>query len=165
MIDIEKLKDIIQSYCAACDTESEEYNKGFQECGTLLLKELEKLYKVDPISDNLEEASNKWLPPQLDKSYEKYGETRMLEFTQFDGYAMLDAIEFGTDWQYQKDRLEFAKLKAKEWQDGFDAGAEAKEKMMEKACEWLKEQEEMVGVSFQNDFIEHFRNYMEGGEK
>ena len=43
MIDIEKLKDIIQSYCAACDTESNEYNEGFQACGMMILKEVEKL--------------------------------------------------------------------------------------------------------------------------
>ena len=29
------------------------------------------------------------------------------------------------------------------------------------ACEWLKEQEEMIGVSFQEDFIERFREAME----
>lgn len=28
------------------------------------------------------------------------------------------------------------------------------------ACEWLKEQEEMIGVSFQEDFIERFRKEM-----
>lgn len=32
---------------------------------------------------------------------------------------------------------------------------------IEKACEWLREQEEMVGVSFQEDFLERFKNYME----
>ena len=34
---------------------------------------------------------------------------------------------------------------------------------IEKACEWLKEQDEMVGVSFQEDFLERFQNYMKGG--
>ena len=33
---------------------------------------------------------------------------------------------------------------------------------IEKACEWLKEQDEMVGISFQEDFIERFKNYMKG---
>ena len=33
---------------------------------------------------------------------------------------------------------------------------------IEKAVEWLKCQDEMVGISFQEDFIERFKNYMEG---
>lgn len=41
--------------------------------------------------------------------------------------------------------------------------AEWKEKqMIEKAVEWLKEQEELIGVSFQDDFLERFQNYMKG---
>lgn len=35
-----------------------------------------------------------------------------------------------------------------------------KEAFVEKACEWLKEQDEMVGVSFQEDFLERFQNHM-----
>ena len=33
---------------------------------------------------------------------------------------------------------------------------------IEKAVEWLKEQDEMIGVSFQEDFLERFKNYMKG---
>ena len=33
---------------------------------------------------------------------------------------------------------------------------------VEKAVQWLKEQNEMIGVSFQEDFLERFKNYMEG---
>ena len=33
---------------------------------------------------------------------------------------------------------------------------------IEKAISWLKEQNEMVGVSFQEDFLERFQNYMKG---
>ena len=36
------------------------------------------------------------------------------------------------------------------------------DKFIEKACEWLKEQDEMVGISFTEDFIERFQNYMKG---
>ena len=40
------------------------------------------------------------------------------------------------DFQYQKDRLEFAKLKAKEWTDGYDEGVtKGKEQMMKEAVE------------------------------
>lgn len=38
----------------------------------------------------------------------------------------------------------------------------AKEELIEKVCEWLKEQDEMVGVSFKEDFIIRFKNYMKG---
>ena len=33
---------------------------------------------------------------------------------------------------------------------------------IEKAISWLKEQDEMIGVSFQEDFLERFKNYMKG---
>ena len=62
--------------------------------------ELIKLAKSEkPVSEDLEEASKEWLSPQLDKSYANYGEAKMMELTHFDGYAMLDAIDFGANWQ------------------------------------------------------------------
>ena len=33
---------------------------------------------------------------------------------------------------------------------------------VEKAISWLKEQNEIIGVSFQKDFLERFKNYMTG---
>ena len=33
---------------------------------------------------------------------------------------------------------------------------------LEKAISWLKEQDEMIGVSFQEDFLERFQDYMKG---
>ena len=60
--------------------------------------------KEEPVSEELEEASKEWLRPQLDKSYVNYGEVKMMELTHFDGYAMLDAIEFGAKWQKTKDQ-------------------------------------------------------------
>lgn len=59
--------------------------------------------KEEPVSEELEEASKEWLRPQLDKSYVNYGEAKMMELTHFDGYAMLNAIEFGAEWQKAKD--------------------------------------------------------------
>jgi hypothetical protein len=64
----------------------------------------------EPVSEDLEEASEEWLEPQLDKSYVSYGEGKMMELTHFDGYAMLDAIEFGAKWQKQKDIRIFKEL-------------------------------------------------------
>ena len=54
------------------------------------------------VSEYLEEAGKEWLKPQLDKSYANYGEAKMMELTHFDGYAMLDAIEFGANWKEQQ---------------------------------------------------------------
>lgn len=44
----------------------------------------------------------------------------------------------------------------------FIQGAEWADKtMIDKACEWLIQQEEMIGISFENDFIERFKKAME----
>ena len=46
-------------------------------------------------------------------------------------------------------------------QEAFEEGAEwADETMIEKACNWLREQKEMIGISFQEDFIERFKMAM-----
>jgi len=86
----------------------------------------------EPVSEDLEEASKEWLRPQLDKSYANYGETKMMELTHFDGYAMLDAIEFGAKWQKEQDKetIELAEDHA------MLAGMEKmKEELMAKAVE------------------------------
>ena len=45
---------------------------------------------------------------------------------------------------------------------GFREGAKWADKtMIEKACKWLLHQEEMIGISFENDFIERFKKAME----
>ena len=45
---------------------------------------------------------------------------------------------------------------------GFACGAKWADKtMLEKACEWLLHQEEMIGISFEDDFIERFKKSME----
>ena len=56
----------------------------------------------EPVSKDLEKASLDWLIPQLDEFYAKYGDIKMMELTRFDGYAMLDAIEFGARWQKEQ---------------------------------------------------------------
>ena len=46
-------------------------------------------------------------------------------------------------------------------QEAFKEGAEwADETMIENACKWLIEQKEMIGISFQEDFIERFKMAM-----
>ena len=73
---------------------------------TVLMKDGKRLYcdevctlQEETQNDDLEEAAKKWLNPKLDKSYANYGETKMMELTHFDGYNMLDAIEFGAELQ------------------------------------------------------------------
>ena len=45
--------------------------------------------------------------------------------------------------------------------DIVEAAEWADRTMIEKACEWLMQQEEMIGISFENDFIERFKKAME----
>ena len=84
----------------------------------------------EPVSNDLEEAAREWLKPKLDKSYINYGEAKMMELTHFDGYAMLDATDFGAQWQKQQDQstIELAEDHA------YLAG---QEKILTKACDWL----------------------------
>lgn len=45
-----------------------------------------------------------------------------------------------------------------DYENGFINGAKWADKtMIDKACEWLIEQKEMIGISFQEDFIERFK--------
>ena len=45
---------------------------------------------------------------------------------------------------------------------GYNKGKlDSKIKFIEKACEWFLRQEEMIGISFENDFIERFKKAME----
>ena len=86
----------------------------------------------EPVSEDLEEASKEWLIPQLDKSYTNYGEAKMMELTHFDGYAMLDAIEFGAKWQKEKEYTCY--------EEAFEDGTKwKKEKTIDKACKWIEE--------------------------
>lgn len=66
--------------------------------GTIDTKEMQE----EAVSNDFEEAAREWLKPKLDKSYINYGESKMMELTHFDGYAMLDATEFGAQWQKEQ---------------------------------------------------------------
>lgn len=46
--------------------------------------------------------------------------------------------------------------------EAFEEGARWTDRtLIEKACEWLLSQEEIIGISFENDFIERFKKAME----
>lgn len=51
-------------------------------------------------------------------------------------------------------------LDVMQYQLVLDAMYYAEDVIIKKACEWLKHQEEMIGVSFEEDFIERFKNAM-----
>ena len=66
------------------------------------------------------------LPEGLDKAAEEYACVNYDCETESDAFyhhIQIVAFKAGAEWQYQQDRAEFAKLKAKEWQDGYDEGA------------------------------------------
>ena len=44
--------------------------------------------------------------------------------------------------------------------DWLEGAKWADKKMIEKACKWLRDQKEMIGVSFTEDFIERFKQDM-----
>ena len=52
----------------------------------------------------------------LDEAAEEFGKRQGLELKPF----ARKYFKVGAEWQYQKDREEFAKLKAKEWMSGYD---------------------------------------------
>ena len=80
-----------------------EYHKEEPTIPDIVDEHFHEMLGEEHVSEDLEEASKEWLRPQLDKSYANYGEVKMMELTHFDGYAMLDAIEFGAEWQKTKD--------------------------------------------------------------
>jgi hypothetical protein len=63
------------------------------------------------------------------------------------------AYQYGDCFGKQFDIASMAFIRGAKWQEA---------QMIGKACDWLKEQDEMVGVSFEEDFIERFKNYMKG---
>lgn len=70
---------------------------------------------------------------ELNKAAEEYAtDTFPISEETYVDYRVKCAFIAGAKWQYQKDRGEFAKIKAKTWCEGFDAH---KEQMMEEAVE------------------------------
>lgn len=99
---LEKLKKLADAmYYAAqhLTTDASRLHEAMDEYHQFIINEY---HKEEPSIDDLEKASKEWLKSQLDKSYANYGEAKMMELTHFDGYSMLDAIEFGAKWQFEQ---------------------------------------------------------------
>ena len=69
-------------------------------------------------------------------------------------YGWLQIARHFANWQYQKDRGEFAKIKAKTWSEGFDACKEQFEKNRLAACDNQTKEEYDRETKFAVDFIE-----------
>lgn len=123
--------------------------KTLKECsGRYKAKIIATANHLEPVSEDLEEASKKWLSPQLDKSYAAYGETKQMELTHFDGYAMLDAIEFGAQWQKVKHERQFSFINLKDCKDAYNEWKGTQKEPVSaalswvRACQWQKQQDQ-----------------------
>lgn len=87
--------------------------------------------------EEIEKASNKYIEGYLKSSneYPFCDNRKRMSLIQVDLYKMQKAFERGMK--------------------------EADKILTDKACEWLKHQGEMVGILFQEDFIERFKEAME----
>ena len=84
----------------------------------------------EPVCEELEEAAMNYIAPIENEDG--------LRIINFSGQDIKDAFIAGAKWQYQKDRAEFAKIKAKTWCEGFDA---CKEQMMKDGTVILTEED------------------------
>lgn len=88
------------------------------------IKEMEVIQEDKKLPENREEAAENYIAPiENDEG---------LDYINFNGRDIKDAFIAGAEWQYQKDRYEFAKIKTKTWCEGFD---DCKKQMMEDAVE------------------------------
>lgn len=90
-----------------------------------LIRIIDSLQQEQPVTDcnNLEEAAGEYLDNHKPLARYNWGD-------------LMDAFKAGADWQYQKDRREFAKLKAKEWMSGYDDAVSKFAKIPYKAEDW-----------------------------
>lgn len=136
MSNIDKIKTKIKERLALaekCANDACEKNlHSTLEANELLIRQYKSLLAdIDSIS----EESNKSLEEAAKESLEEQ-DVAELFCGSYDADQMLEMFKSGSEWRYQKDRREFAKLKAKEWSDGYDEGiAKGKELMMKDAVE------------------------------
>lgn len=100
----------------------ETYLKYGLETGLLKFLEYLELTKSLNLPEGLEKAASEYISAYY--------------ATQHREPDMTSLFIAGAEWRYQKDRAEFAKLKAKEWSDGYNEGiTKGKEQMMKEAVE------------------------------
>lgn len=101
--------------------------QGKESAYDAILNVIDSLQQEQP-SDDLEEAAEEYRRESYRKSIVPNIDGPMPEY----GGNIKDSFKAGAEWQYQKDRREFAKIKAKTWCEGFDAH---KEQMLKDAVE------------------------------
>ena len=103
-------------------------DKGLDCSFTLKMERLDTLALIDGLQQEQPEVD---LENYLENYFKGWHVEEEIGLTKPDGWScIVDDLkdiarhfyELGCSTQYQKDRGEFAKLKAKEWQDGFDEG-------------------------------------------
>ena len=123
---IEKIRQEIERRRLHFNKEAEKYqalNNGYsQNC----YGARDALRDLENFLDTLSEEPDK----SLDEAAEKYSDKYCSDWAYRLEYE--DAFQAGAEWQYQKDRGEFAKIKAKTWCEGFDAH---KQQMLNDAVE------------------------------
>lgn len=75
------------------------------------------------------------IPNDIEEAAKEYTDGKSWAKENYLTPYIREAFIAGSEWRYQKDRAEFAKLKAKTWCEGFDA---CKEQMEER---WLKDRD------------------------
>ena len=124
MNNIEKIKAEIKRLMK--ETDASQFGIGGRCMCRIILDFIDSLSEEKP-SEDLEKAAEESLEGQS---------VAELFCGSYEAWQMLEMFKAGSEWRYQKDRREFAKLKAKEWSDGYDEGiAKGKEQMMKDTVE------------------------------
>lgn len=111
------------------------WNRGHRKALDNLLSFLDTL-EEEP-DKSLEEAVSEQICVAADKHIHRVIDAAGHPGWDWTTQDIADAFKAGAEWQYQKDRGEFAKLKAKELSDGYNEGiAKGKEQMLKDAVEF-----------------------------
>ena len=123
--EIERLKKILEESTYYLDNSQQALGYSFALDD---FKEFIDSLPEEKPSEDLEEAAEEYayrgIPDEIKQNVKPIADEIIKQFIA------------GAKWQYQKDRGEFAKLKAKEWSDGYNEGiAKGKEQMTKDAVE------------------------------
>lgn len=118
------------------------WNRGHRQALKNILSFIDSLQQEQPSSSDLDEAAQK-----VEDYYDVGDENGYLYCHRGD---IKDAFKAGAEWQYQKDRGEFAKLKAKEWCNGYDDAVSQFVKISYEPRDWFssKDGDFICGASF-----------------
>ena len=111
LAEIHRLKNELEGYSA-------------QEVLDYIESYINIISREQPSSSDLDEAAekyaNKEYPDEASCGQWGTGDYEPPVDMEYPREVAKDSFKAGAEWQYQKDRGEFAKLKAKEWMSGYD---------------------------------------------